>query len=230
MSKKLITLCCTLLLSALSVTSVDAQSVITYLSADRSITYIRNNVSFDLISPPPNFVRAEDESGFGQFDAVFEADAFQSFPGSGRVDFGRIVEQNSNLSFNSLTGSVFVNNAFEAGIEDFGASRFNVLFNLSEPAEYSLDVDVGSGLFDYFFGVSGPNLDIQEFGPLGSNFTRSGVLEAGDYEVLIAADAAFGGSGVLSFDFQINTVPEPSAYLAFAFATVCFAGRRRRAN
>jgi len=206
--------------------------VITYLSQNRRIIYERD--FFDFTAPiTTEFEEEVTASGFGQFNAgidrrpviidfdPLDGTPIQVFSTSEPIE---IASQSSSLTFNSITasgigGSVDYSNI---GANEIGRSIVEVVFNLSEPTDYSVEFDAISGFPEFQF--SGPNLDIFTG---GGDVSESGVLEAGDYTLI--AGGSYFNSGEFTLDVQINAVPEPSSLaLVFGLFAGSFVVRRRR--
>ena len=156
--------------------------VITYIDENRHITSTSQTVDFD--QNLSTEVTTEYADGFGTFDASTG-----------------LVSQNSTLTFNSLvaTGSAQGHGRYPSVSH---SSTFEVLFDLSDFADYSLDFS-STFFATGFFNLSGPNLSISA--DLGDQFfeepflfepleiTEVGVLEPGRYHIEIEVNQVSPG-------------------------------------
>ena len=197
--------------------NADAQ-VITYIDENRHITLTERTQDNGLNVNTEVFTEYAD--GFGTFN----------------TSIGSLVSQNSTLTFNSLvaTGSAQGSGIFTSSSS---SSTFEVLFDLSDFADYSLDFS-STFLAQGFFTLSGPNLNISAdlgepfFEPL--EITQVGVLEPGQYNIEIEVFQFSSGfpdpdpPSAFDLDFQISAVPEPSSLALIALSSFVFSIRRIR--
>lgn len=207
-----------LLIALVSTASLANAQVITYTQDFRSVSYERTRedpFSGQLFSPV--FSQSASASNFDPLNVIFAGADFTP-PDPFGLGVTPILgppvaaSQSSSLNFNGITASgstdaslLFDDPSAQVTTRDVATSSFFVAFDLSEDADFTLDLSSTGNI-----GVSvtevGNGTNIASIFP-GGSITESGVLEAGQYEVFVDSF----GNGSFDIAFTIAAVPEPSS-------------------
>jgi len=225
-----------LLIVLISIASHANAQVITYTEQFRGVSYTRTSSNPFGGGVSEIFNLNESTSGVDPFEVIFAGadftvtDPFGFGPPSTIQGAEVAASQSSSLNFNGITASgstdaslLFDDPSAIATISDSASSSFFSAFDLSEDADFTLDLSATGS-----FSVTVSRTD--GFANIGSVFSgqsisESGVLEAGQYSVTVDS---FGNVGTFDIALQIAAVPEPSSCTFLLSALFLGMGVRRR--